>query len=164
MWKSVLRNFTKFTEKHLCQNLFFNKVTGLRPAILLKKRLWHRCFPMNFAKFLRTPFVTEHLWWLFWKFAIIHNWWRIFQLLTSYRTVSPIFISSWKVLHQNYIIRQRHCVKSVQIRSDFWSVFSRIRTEYGENTDHTLLRIWTLFSQCEYCIYQKGIICCSVSQ
>ena len=25
-----------------------------------------------------------------------------------------------------------HCVKSVQIRSFFWSVFSNIRTEYGE--------------------------------
>ena len=25
-----------------------------------------------------------------------------------------------------------HCVKSVQIRSFFWSIFSRIRTEYGE--------------------------------
>ena len=25
-----------------------------------------------------------------------------------------------------------HCVKSVQIRSNFWSVFSRIRIEYGE--------------------------------
>ena len=27
-----------------------------RPATLLKKRLWHRYSPMNFAKFLRTPF------------------------------------------------------------------------------------------------------------
>ena len=35
-----------------------------RPATLLKKRLWHRCFPMNFGKFLRTPFYIEHLWWL----------------------------------------------------------------------------------------------------
>ena len=34
------------------------------PATLLKKRLWHRCFPVNFAKFLRTRFITEHLWWL----------------------------------------------------------------------------------------------------
>ena len=25
------------------------------------------CFPMNFAKFLRTPFFTEHLWWLLLK-------------------------------------------------------------------------------------------------
>ena len=37
--KGVLRNFAKFTGRHLCQNLFFNKVTGLRPATLFKKRL-----------------------------------------------------------------------------------------------------------------------------
>ena len=29
------------------------------PATLLKKRLWHRCFPLNFAKFLRTPFLQD---------------------------------------------------------------------------------------------------------
>ena len=40
----VLRNFAKFTGKHLCQSFFFNKTAGLRPATLLKKRLWHRCF------------------------------------------------------------------------------------------------------------------------
>ena len=51
--KDVLENFAKFTGKHLCQILFFNEVAG--PATLLKKRLWHRCFPVNFAKFLRTP-------------------------------------------------------------------------------------------------------------
>ena len=32
------------------------------PTTLLKKRLWHRSFPVNFAKFLRAPFFTEHLW------------------------------------------------------------------------------------------------------
>ena len=36
----------------------------LRPATLLKKRLRHRCFPVNFVKFLRTPIFIEHLWWL----------------------------------------------------------------------------------------------------
>ena len=74
--KSVLRNFTKFTGKHLCQSLFFNKVAGLRPATLLKKRLWHRCFAANFVKFLRTPFFTEHLWSLllmFPKFIVIYS-------------------------------------------------------------------------------------------
>ena len=30
-------------------------------ALGLWKGLWHRCFPVNFAKFRRTPFVTEHL-------------------------------------------------------------------------------------------------------
>ena len=51
--KFVLEIFTKFTEKHLCQSL--------SPANLLKKRLWHRCFPVNFVKFLRTSLFTEHL-------------------------------------------------------------------------------------------------------
>ena len=37
--KGVLRYFAKSTGKHLCQNLFFNKVAGRRPATLLKKRL-----------------------------------------------------------------------------------------------------------------------------
>ena len=46
--KGVLRNFAKFTGKHLCQSLFFNKVADLRSTTLLKKRLLHRCFPLNF--------------------------------------------------------------------------------------------------------------------
>ena len=41
----VLKNFTKFTGKRLWQSLF----------LILKKRLWHRCFPVNFVKFLRAP-------------------------------------------------------------------------------------------------------------
>ena len=54
--KGVLRNFAKFTGKHLCHSFFFNKAAGLRRATLLKKRLWDRCFPVNFAKFATTPF------------------------------------------------------------------------------------------------------------
>ena len=38
-FEGVLRNFAKFTGKHLCQSLHFNKAAGLRPATLLKKRL-----------------------------------------------------------------------------------------------------------------------------
>ena len=45
--KGVLRNFAKFTGKHLWQSFFFNKVA--------------------FAKFLRTPSFIEHLWWLLLK-------------------------------------------------------------------------------------------------
>ena len=40
----------------------------LQASSLIKKRdsgVWHRCFPVNFAKFLRIPFFTEHLRWLF---------------------------------------------------------------------------------------------------
>ena len=41
-----------------------NKVTGFRPAILLKKRFQYWWFPVKFEKFLRKPFFTEHLQWL----------------------------------------------------------------------------------------------------
>ena len=54
--KAVFRDFVKFTGKDQCQSLFFDKVAGLRLATLLKKRLWHRCFSVNNAKFRRTPF------------------------------------------------------------------------------------------------------------
>ena len=68
--RGVLRSFTKFTRTHLCQSLFFNKVAGLpvpeslclRSAILIKKRLWLRCFSVNFAKFLRTFFYRNLRW------------------------------------------------------------------------------------------------------
>ena len=58
--KGALRSFANFTGKYICQSLFFNKVAGLSPAILSKKRLWHRYFPENFVKFLITPFFIEH--------------------------------------------------------------------------------------------------------
>ena len=57
--KGVPRNFAKFIWKHLCQSLFLNKVAGIWPATLFKKRLWHRCFHVNFVKFLRTLFLQN---------------------------------------------------------------------------------------------------------
>ena len=97
--KGVLKNFAKFTGKQLCQGLFFNKVAACN---VFKKRLWHRYFPVNFAKFLeylfyRTPlddcfykcklfiftFLIFNIFWnllciFFWKFAAcsfpVYDW------------------------------------------------------------------------------------------
>ena len=68
--EEVLENFAKFTLRHLCQTLFLNKVAGLRPATLLKKRLSHRWFPVNFAKFPRTPFLKNTSGGCFWIFKL----------------------------------------------------------------------------------------------
>ena len=46
--KGVHRNFAKFTGRHLCQSLFFDKVAGLQDS--------NRSFPMNFVKFLKHLF------------------------------------------------------------------------------------------------------------
>ena len=48
-----------FTGKLLCRKLFFNKVASLRPANLLKKRIRHRYFPVNIAKFLKIAFLQN---------------------------------------------------------------------------------------------------------
>ena len=29
------------------------------PATLIRERLWHRCFPVNYAEFLRAPFFIQ---------------------------------------------------------------------------------------------------------
>ena len=50
--KGILRNLAKLTGKHLYQS----------HSNFIKKRLWCRCFPVNFVKFLRTTFFIKHLW------------------------------------------------------------------------------------------------------
>ena len=58
-WKKVFWIVSQNSQKNTCASLFFNEVGSSRPAILLKKRLWHRCFPVNFVKTLRTPFLQK---------------------------------------------------------------------------------------------------------
>ena len=57
--------FQKQSSRGVLQKNVFLKISQNsslgRSKTSLKKRLWHRCFPVNFAKFLRTPFFAEHL-------------------------------------------------------------------------------------------------------
>ena len=48
------------SQKNTCAiDSLLNKVADRRPVTLLKKSLRHRCFPVNFVKFLRTPFLQN---------------------------------------------------------------------------------------------------------
>ena len=76
--KGVLRNFAKFTGKHLCLT------------------------PVNFVKFLRTPFLIEHLWWLL-----------LWLLLKSIFTDK--FLSSWLLNRATFVKKKK--MELVQIRS-----------------------------------------------
>ena len=68
--KSLSKMFSRNTFiKKNTKSTFSRKmsISGLKYgdfSNLLKKRLWHRCFPVNFAKFLKTPFLKEHPQWL----------------------------------------------------------------------------------------------------
>ena len=55
--KCVLRNFTKFTGKNLCQGLFFNKVAGL-----IKLQTLAQVFSCEFCEISKNTFFREHLW------------------------------------------------------------------------------------------------------
>ena len=52
--KGVLENITKFTGKHLCQKT-------LEACNFIKKETLAQVFPVNFVKFLRTPFYRTPL-------------------------------------------------------------------------------------------------------
>ena len=75
-------------------------------------RLWHKCFHVKLAKIIRTSFLQN----------------TSGQLLL-FQDVNLLAANTC----QHY-----HCVNRVQIESFFWTVFSCIRTEYGD-----LLRKWS---------------------
>ena len=68
---SVLENFAHFTGKHLWRSLFLIKLQALSPVTLLKESPI-QVFCCEISKIIKTPFLTEHLQWLFlWKEAFL---------------------------------------------------------------------------------------------
>ena len=62
LWKKVFFKMLQNSQESTYARVSFLitlQALGLRPVALLKKRLWHRCFPVNFATFLRTPFLQN---------------------------------------------------------------------------------------------------------
>ena len=86
--KVCFKKFAKFTGKHMCQSLFFNKVAGLwcseifakitgyhirqslfsnkiaglRPATLLKKETLVKLFSCHFCRIFKNTFFIERFW------------------------------------------------------------------------------------------------------
>ena len=98
---------------------------------------------------------------IFWnlvlKYTINITWMNVFCWQVIWNIFTNIDHNPTSFLFLSIL---KHCVKSVQIRSLFWSVFPCIRTEYEdllsksrysvqmrENTDQKKLRVWTLFTQ-----------------
>ena len=51
--KGVLRNFSEFTGKHLCQSIFFNNVEGLN---FIKKETLAQVFSYEFCEISKNTF------------------------------------------------------------------------------------------------------------
>ena len=60
--KRCSQKFHKNLQENPCARASFLiklQAWGLRPATLLKKRLWQKYFPVNFVKFLTIPFLHQ---------------------------------------------------------------------------------------------------------
>ena len=107
----VLENFAKFTGKHLCHSLLFNKVADLRPANLFKKETMAQVlFPVNFTKFKTTPPVAAFE---FCRFRIFYSRFH-FIYLKSF----PVFFFFGQVLlmlwnHFIFCCKQNYCLRSI---------------------------------------------------
>ena len=77
--KGVFRNFAKFTGKHLCQSLFFNKVAGLA-CNFIKKETLAQVFSCEFCEISKNTFFTEHLRWL----LVFFFFYNIFFIFTTF--------------------------------------------------------------------------------
>ena len=97
--KDVLRNFAKFTAKHLSRVSFFNKVTGLNLT---------QVFSCEFCEIFKTLFLTEHLRWLLSDY--LFDTWHLsdrkkIMIVTYYRTflIKGIFLnqtwSEWSAVN-----------------------------------------------------------------
>ena len=80
--KGVLRNFAKFTKKHLRQSLFFNKVAGL------KKRDSDSVFSCEYCELSKNTIFTEHLWMAASCFATTTH--KIFETNSSFHGNSAL--------------------------------------------------------------------------
>ena len=83
--KKVFLEISQNSQENICVRVSFLiklPAAGRRPVTLSKKRLGHRCVPVNFAKFLRAPFLTKHLWWLLFSVieSFLKNRHRFFRL------------------------------------------------------------------------------------
>ena len=58
-YKELFLKISHFHKKAPVSESLFNKIADLKACSFIKKRLQHRCFPVNFAKFLRTPILKN---------------------------------------------------------------------------------------------------------
>ena len=84
LWRNAFLKIWQNLKENTCARVSFLINFEASPAILLKKRLWHSCFRVNSAKFLRTPFfywtppVTASVEWSL--MHIIKNTWTLLWL------------------------------------------------------------------------------------
>ena len=121
---------TKLQGSGRAQNSPVNSADLLRSFYITSTRLWHRCFPVNFAIFLRKPFIIEHLWWLlllFTGYGALHQTSDVVRLYVPWKQngVSLVSIENYVELAIRVSAHWRHELNWTYVRrsEDILDVF-----------------------------------------
>ena len=121
---------TKLQGSGRAQNSPVNSADLLRSFYITSTRLWHRCFPVNIAIFLRKPFIIEHLWWLlllFTGYGALHQTSDVVRLYVPWKQngVSLVSIENYVELAIRVSAHWRHELNWTYVRrsEDILDVF-----------------------------------------
>ena len=73
----------------------FTKTAGLQICNFIKKRIQHRCFPVNIAEFLRIAVFIEQLWWKLECRVITFKHVQVASAAFLRSSFKKIFLNNW---------------------------------------------------------------------
>ena len=150
-----MRCFVKKVFIEISQNSQENTCARARPQAsnLLKKKLCYRCFPVNFAKFLRTPFLTEHLLWSN-KMKKVERWFFKDPLLFSYGStnscgvaISFCGLKSLHIIDKKYDKSGRMLTLDAKVNCKKFLLLNLYQSKTGSEQIKTLARCFEIFTR-----------------
>ena len=115
-YNKVFLKISQISEESL-----FNKVAVLRACSFIKKSLRHRCFPVKFAKFLRTT-ILKNIWLLLNSFKN-----RLQHRCFPGNFVNYSRISTLKSTYERLVLKHRYGAFSLSCQPDSMESFNSIR-------------------------------------
>ena len=137
--------FARYRSSH--QSLFFNRAAGLRPANLLKKRLWH-VFSFEFCEISRNTFFTEHLWWLLLE-IIYENCTNCDNYILRYQIILKTYLSNkWYPMTCSYLNFSIVLTAADRLENSSKTIFI-LTVTFPKNIPRTLAsQVW------RYCLFE----------
>ena len=90
--KKVFLEISQNSQENTCARVSFLIKWQASDLQLYLKRDSDTCFPVNFVILLRTPFCTEHFWWLLLQFDMFVLWFAFEILLRSLHKLSLLWM------------------------------------------------------------------------
>ena len=125
-----ITDFCNIHKKTLVLESLFNEVAGLNACNFIKKRLQHKFFPVNIAKFFRTAILVEHLCWLLMYMSSVYtsSYFRNLFVSTAFELLRKIsllmnsqFFKTLKVLKTS--------IKALEITPRYSALMDGLLTE-----------------------------------